>query len=60
MDSLVSFSAFLHSCISPIALISGVGLILLSCVGIVLSAIFLFVDVRLTLKALEFEVRPHI
>lgn len=31
-----------------------------SIIGIILSAIFLFIDVSLTLKALEFEVEGHI
>jgi hypothetical protein len=35
-------------------------LFLLSIIGIILSAIFLFIDVSLTLKALEFEVKDHI
>ena len=38
----------------------GVLFFFLSIIGIILSAIFLFIDVSLTLKALEFEVEGHI
>ncbi|WP_413815228.1 DUF2721 domain-containing protein [Desulfosarcina sp.] len=66
----ISFSILSSSLIIPILLIMnlfhvnltflGVLFFLFSAIGIILSAIFLFIDVRLTLKALEFEVKDHI
>lgn len=66
----ISFSILTSSLIIPVLLVMnlfqvdlkliGIVLFLFSSTGIVLSAIFLFVDVRLTLKALEFEVKPHL
>jgi hypothetical protein len=66
----ISFSILSSSLIIPILLIMnlfhvdlkflGILFFLLSAAGIILSSIFLFVDVRLTLKALEFEVKDHI
>ena len=66
----ISFSILSSSLIIPILLIMnlfqvnlkflGVLFFLFSAVGIILSSIFLFIDVRLTLKALEFEVKDHI
>jgi hypothetical protein len=66
----ISFSILSSSLIIPILLIMnlfqvnleafGIIFFILSITGIVLSAIFLFIDVRLTLKALEFEVKDHI
>lgn len=66
----ISFSILSSSLIIPILLIMnlfhvnlkffGILLFLFSVVGIILSAIFLFADVHLTLKALELEVRDHI
>lgn len=66
----ISFSILCSSLIIPILLIMnlfqvdleafGIIFFILSITGIVLSAIFLFIDVRLTLKALEFEVKDHI
>lgn len=66
----ISFSILCSSLIIPILLIiylfqvdlSLLGKIffLLSIVGIIFSAIFLFIDVSLTLKALELEVKDHI
>lgn len=66
----ISFSILCSSLIIPILLIMyifhydltilGKLFFLLSIIGIILSAIFLFIDVSLTLKALEFEVKDHI
>lgn len=66
----ISFSILTSSLIILILLIMnlfrvdiewlGMLFFLLSIIGIILSAIFLFVDVRLTLKALEFEVEGYI
>ena len=66
----ISFSILSSSLIIPILLIMnlfdvnltflGVLFFLFSAIGIILSSIFLFIDVRLTLKALEFEVKDHI
>ena len=66
----ISFSILTSSLIIFILLIMNLfnvdlewlGLIffLLSIIGIILSAIFLFIDVSLTLKALEFEVEGYI
>lgn len=66
----ISFSILSSSLIIPVLLIMyifhydltslGKLLFLLSIIGIILSAIFLFIDVSLTLKALEFEVKDHI
>lgn len=38
----------------------GIIFFVLSIIGIILSAIFLFIDVNLTLKALEYEIKGHI
>lgn len=71
-NSIVSivFSILASSLIIPVLLLMnllgvdlkflGVFFFLCSILGIILSAIFLFIDVILTLKALEFEVRDHI
>ena len=66
----ISFSILSSSLIIPILLIMnlfdvnltflGVLFFLFSAVGIILYSIFLFIDVRLTQKALEFEVKDHI
>lgn len=66
----ISFSILCSSLIIPVLLIMNLYQIditivgklffLLSIIGIILSAIFLFVDVSLTLKALEYEVKDHI
>ena len=66
----ISFSILSSSLIIPVLLIMyifhfdlttlGKLLFLLSIIGIIFSAIFLFIDVSLTLKALEFEVKDHI
>jgi hypothetical protein len=66
----ISFSILSSSLIIPVLLIMyifhfdlttlGKLLFLLSIIGIIFSAIFLFIDVSLTLKALEFEVKEHI
>ncbi|MCB9248426.1 MAG: DUF2721 domain-containing protein [Ignavibacteriales bacterium] len=68
--SSISFSILCSSLIIPILLamnlfqvnLESIGMIffMLSITGIILSAIFLFIDVSLTLKALEFEVKDHI
>lgn len=68
--SAISFSILCSSLIIPVLLLmyiynidlSFVGKIffLLSIIGIILSAVFLFADVSLTLKALEFEVKDHV
>lgn len=68
--SSISFSILCSSLIIPILLLMyffhwnltfiGKIFFLLSIVGIILSAIFLFIDVSLTLKALEYEVKEHI
>jgi len=68
--SSISFSILCSSLIIPVLLVMnlyqiditilGKMFFLLSIIGIILSAIFLFVDVSLTLKALEFEVKDHI
>ena len=66
----VSFSILCSSLIIPVLLIMnlfqinlealGITFFVLSIIGIILSAIFLFFDVNLTLKALEHEVKGHI
>jgi len=66
----ISFSILSSSLIIPVLLIMnlfhvdlkflGILFFLFSVTGIILSAIFLFIDVHLTLKALEFEVKDHI
>lgn len=66
----ISFSILCSSLIIPILLLMyffdwnltfiGKTFFLLSIIGIILSAIFLFIDVSLTLKALEYEVKEHI
>lgn len=66
----ISFSILSSSLIIPILLVMylfqidlaiiGKMFFLLSIIGIILSAIFLVIDVSLTLKALEFEVKEHI
>jgi len=66
----ISFSILCSSLIIPVLLVMylyqidlailGKIFFLLSIIGIILSAIFLFIDVSLTLKALEFEVKDHI
>ena len=66
----ISFSILCSSLIIPVLLVMNLYQIditilgklffLLSIIGIILSAIFLFIDVSLTLKALEFEVKEHI
>ncbi|MCB0746164.1 MAG: DUF2721 domain-containing protein [Ignavibacteriae bacterium] len=68
--SSISFSILCSSLIIPILLamnlfqvnLESIGMIffMLSITGIILSAIFLFIDVSLTLKALEFEVKDHL
>ncbi|MBK7104837.1 MAG: DUF2721 domain-containing protein [Ignavibacteriae bacterium] len=66
----ISFSILSSSLIIPILLIMnlfqvnlealGITFFILSIAGIILSAIFLFADVNLTLKALEYEIKDHI
>ena len=66
----ISFSILCSSLIIPILLIMylfqidlslwGKLFFLFSVVGIIFSAIFLFVDVSFTLKALEIEVKDHL
>jgi uncharacterized protein DUF2721 len=66
----ISFSILSSSLIIPVLLIMnlwavdlkipGVVLFLLSVAGIILSAIFLLIDVTLTLKALHYEVKDHL
>ena len=66
----ISFSILSSSLIIPILLIMnlfkvnlealGITFFVLSIIGIILSAIFLFIDVSLTLKALEYEIKDHI
>lgn len=66
----ISFSILCSSLIIPVLLamnlfqinLESLGMIffMLSITGIIFSAIFLFIDVSLTLKALEFEVKGHI
>ena len=66
----ISFSILCSSLIIPVLLIMylyhldltflGKLFFLLSIIGIILSAIFLFIDVSLTLKALEYEVEEHL
>jgi len=66
----ISFSILTSSLIIPILLVMnlfhvnlkmvGIVLFLFSILGIILSAIFLFIDVSLTLHALEYEVKDHI
>lgn len=68
--SSISFSILCSSLIIPVLLlmylfqidlsILGKLFFLLSIIGIILSAIFLFIDVSLTLKALEIEVKDHL
>ena len=66
----ISFSILCSSLIIPVLLIMylfqielsllGKMFFLFSVMGIILSAIFLFIDVSLTLKALEIEVKDYI
>jgi hypothetical protein len=66
----ISFSILSSSLIIPVLLLMnlfhinleslGVMFFLFSIIGIILSAVFLLIDVILTLKALEFEVKDHI
>ncbi len=66
----ISFSILTSSMIIPILLAMslfqvdlrsiGTILFLMSTLGIIMSAIFLLIDVRLSLKALEFEVEDYI
>jgi hypothetical protein len=66
----ISFSILCSSLIIPVLLIMylyhldltflGKLFFLLCIIGIILSAIFLFIDVSLTLKALEYEVEEHL
>jgi len=66
----ISFSILSSSLIIPVLLLMnlfhanlkflGVLFFLFSIMGIILSAVFLLIDVILTLKALEFEVKDHI
>ena len=66
----ISFSILTSSMLIPIMLVMnlfhfdlrlvGILLFLLSTLGIIFSSIFLFIDVRLSLKALEFEVEDYI
>ncbi len=66
----ISFSILSSSLIIPILLIMylfqvdlsllGKLFFLLSVIGIIFSAIFLFIDVSFTLKALEIEVKDHL
>ena len=66
----ISFSILCSSLIIPIILVMnlfqfnleslGIIFFVLSIIGIILSAIYLFIDVHLTLKALEFEVKDYI
>jgi hypothetical protein len=66
----ISFSILCSSLIIPVLVINalfqveftllGIFLFLLSVMGIILSAVLLFVDVTLTLKALDHEVKEYI
>jgi Protein of unknown function (DUF2721) len=66
----ISFSILCSSLIIPVLILMnmyhfqleslGLILFLLSILGIVLSAIFLFADVTLTLKALKYEVKEYL
>lgn len=66
----ISFSILSSSLIIPVLLIMnlfqinlealGITFFILSISGIITSALFLFADVNLTLKALEYEVADHI
>ncbi len=66
----ISFSILSSSFIIPVLLIMNLfqvnletlGIIFFICsiIGIILSAIFLFIDVSLTLKALEYEIKGHV
>jgi len=66
----ISFSILCSSLIIPVLLAMnlyqvnlesiGMSFFMLSVSGIILSAIFLFIDVSLTLKALEYEVKGHV
>lgn len=66
----ISFSILSSSLIIPVLILMnlfhfqletlGLILFLLSIVGIIMSAIFLFIDVTLTLKALELEVKEYL
>lgn len=66
----ISFSILSSSLIIPVLLVMnlshvdlkflGIVFFLFSVLGIILSAIFLFIDVHLTLKALELEVKDYI
>jgi hypothetical protein len=68
--SAISFSILSSSLIIPILFLMyiyqidlafiGKIFFLLSIIGIILSALFLFADVSLTLKALEYEVKDYI
>jgi len=65
----ISFSILSSSLIVPVLLIMslfhvdlkflGILFFLFSALGIIVSSIFLLMDVHLTLKALEFEVKDH-
>ncbi|MFZ1290907.1 MAG: DUF2721 domain-containing protein [Melioribacteraceae bacterium] len=66
----ISFSILSSSLIIPVLLIMnlfqvnlealGITFFICSIAGIIISAIFLFFDVSLTLKALEYEIKDHI
>ncbi len=66
----ISFSILSSSLIIPVLLLMnlfhvnlkflGILFFLFSIIGIILSAVFLLIDVILTLKALEFEVKDYI
>ncbi|MBZ0183048.1 MAG: DUF2721 domain-containing protein [Melioribacteraceae bacterium] len=66
----ISFSILCSSLIIPVLVINalfqveftllGIFLFLLSVMGIILSAVLLFIDVTLTLKALDHEVKEYI
>ncbi len=66
----ISFSILSSSLIIPTLLVMnifqlnleslGMTLFILSITGIILSAIFLFIDVNLSLHALEYEIKDHI
>lgn len=66
----ISFSILSSSLIIPVLLIMylfqidlsllGKMFFLFSIIGIIFSAVFLFIDVSLTLKALEIEVKDHL
>ena len=66
----ISFSILCSSFIIPVLLVmylldadlkvAGIALFLLSILGIILSAVFLFIDVTLTLNAFEYQIKEHI